>query len=69
MVQNSPRWRTSYAMGQPKQRKFKFDLMKSLWLDLLSSIVDSVPCDRCKGPIKYKYSFRTVSYALGRHYH
>ena len=30
MVQNPPCWRASYALGQPKQRKCKFVLMKSL---------------------------------------
>ena len=30
MVQNPPCWRASYALGHPKQRKFKFVLMKSL---------------------------------------
>ena len=30
MVQNPPCWRASYALGHPKQRKFKFDWMKSL---------------------------------------
>ena len=29
-VQNPPCWRASYALGHPKQRKFKFVLMKSL---------------------------------------
>ena len=30
MVQNPPCWRASYALGHPKQRKFKFDWMKLL---------------------------------------
>ena len=30
MIQNPPCWRASYALGHPKQRKFKFDWMKSL---------------------------------------
>ena len=30
MVQNPPRWRASHALGHPKQRKFKFNWMKSL---------------------------------------
>ena len=30
VVQNPPCWRASYALGHPKQRKFKFDWMKSL---------------------------------------
>ena len=30
MVQNPPCWRASYPLGHPKQRKFKFVLMKSL---------------------------------------
>ena len=30
MVQNPPCWRASYALGHPKQRKWKFVLIKSL---------------------------------------
>ena len=50
MVQKIPCWRANYALGHPKQRKFKFDLMKSLCFgcpvrSLLSSKVFFVPCD------------------------
>ena len=30
-VQSSPCWRASYALGHPKQRKFKFNFMKSFY--------------------------------------
>ena len=51
MVQNLPRWIASYTLGHPKQRKFMFDLMKSLCFgcsvhNLLFSMADSVLCDR-----------------------
>ena len=62
----------SYALGQPKQRKFKFDSMSRFALDvpgriLLSSLADSVPCDRygsitgTTGPDEAKISYRPVS--------
>ena len=64
IVQNPPCWSTSYTLGHSKQRKFKFDWIKSLFLDapvrnLLSSMADDVTVS-CKGPIVKKLKFQTI---------
>ena len=47
MVQNPPCWRGNYVTGRPKQRKFKFDWMKSLCLECPARwILYHVPCNR-----------------------